>query len=78
MISCTCYDFQHGHLCKHAHKVNYLHVQSKSATDDTTERGGSSAETDTPNDTDLVSPEVIGVAPIKTAQDETSMCIIIL
>ena len=21
MISCTCYDFSHGHLCKHVHKV---------------------------------------------------------
>ena len=21
MISCTCHDFSHGHLCKHAHKV---------------------------------------------------------
>ena len=22
MVSCTCYDFQHGHLCKHSHKVH--------------------------------------------------------
>ena len=58
--------------------MHYLHVQSKSATDDTTERGGSSADTDTSNDADLVSPVAIGVAPTKTAQDEASMRIIIL
>ena len=23
-IECTCYDYTHGHLCKHAHKVNML------------------------------------------------------
>ena len=25
MISCTCYDYTHGHLCKHCHKVHHLH-----------------------------------------------------
>ena len=25
MISCTCYDFSHGHLCKHVHKVQSVH-----------------------------------------------------
>lgn len=28
MISCTCYDYQHGHLCKHSHKVYSLHLNS--------------------------------------------------
>ena len=28
MISCTCYDYQHGHLCKHSHKVYTLHLNS--------------------------------------------------
>lgn len=23
-IECTCYDYTHGHLCKHVHKVNML------------------------------------------------------
>ena len=22
MVQCTCFDYVHGHLCKHAHKVN--------------------------------------------------------
>ena len=26
MISCTCYDFSHGHLCKHAHKVQAVQL----------------------------------------------------
>lgn len=27
MITCTCYDYQQGHLCKHTHKVKCLQVQ---------------------------------------------------
>ena len=27
MIACTCYDYQHGHLCKHVHKVKSLQVK---------------------------------------------------
>ena len=27
MIMCTCYDYQHGHLCKHAHEIYSMHTQ---------------------------------------------------
>ena len=35
MISCTCYDFSHGHLCKHAHKVQSVHYDRIGLTADT-------------------------------------------
>ena len=35
MVSCTCYDFKHGHLCKHSHKVHMMHQEKNS-----TECGG--------------------------------------
>jgi len=29
MVTCTCYDYQHGHLCKHSHRIYSLqHQQS--------------------------------------------------
>ena len=31
MITCTCYDYQHGHLCKHTHKVKNLQAQHQHA-----------------------------------------------
>ena len=31
MITCTCYDYQHGHLCKHTHKVKNLQVKCQDA-----------------------------------------------
>ena len=36
MISCTCYDYQHGHLCKHSHKVYTLYLNSTTAATATT------------------------------------------
>ena len=35
MISCTCYDFSHGHLCKHTHKVRSVHYDRIGLTADT-------------------------------------------
>ena len=29
MVKCTCCDYQHGHLCKHAHKIYAMHTQEK-------------------------------------------------
>lgn len=77
MISCTCYDFQHGHLCKHTHKVFHLHMQQQSVSDDGESDDGESddgSNTDAVTDTtDLPSPMEIGVTPPKTAQDEAGM-----
>ena len=64
MILCTCYDFQHGHLCEHTHKVFHLHMQQQPVDDG----GNTDAVTDT---TDLPWPMKIGVTPPKAAQDET-------
>lgn len=39
MLRCTCYDYSHGHLCKHVHKVQSMHqsvVEVKSDTGKTT------------------------------------------
>ena len=27
MVTCTCYDYQHGHLCKHCHRIYCLQNQ---------------------------------------------------
>ena len=43
MILCTCYDFQHGHLCEHTHKVFHLHMQQQPMDDG----GNTDAVTDT-------------------------------
>jgi len=64
MISCTCYDFQHGHLCKHTHKVYHLHMQQQPVNDD------GDIVTDT---TDLSLPMEIGVTPPKAAQNEAGI-----
>ena len=57
MILFTCYDFQHGHVCKHAQKVFHLHMQQQPVDDD---GGNTDAVTDTTN---LPSPMKIGVTP---------------
>ena len=31
MVTCTCYDYQHGHLCKHCHRI-YCLVNQQSLT----------------------------------------------
>ena len=69
MITCTCYDCQHGHLCKHTHKVFHMHMQRQPMSDDD---GKNDAFT---NATDLPSPMEIGVnhPPPKTAQEEAGI-----
>lgn len=67
MITCTCYDFQHGHLCKHTHKVFHMHMQRQPVNDD---EGENDAVT---NATDLPSPMEIGVNPPKATQDEAGI-----
>ena len=60
-----CYDFQHGHLCKHTHKVFHLHMQQQTVSDDGEIDDGESddgSNTDAVTDTiDLPSPMEIGV-----------------
>ena len=68
MISCTCYDCHHSHLCKHTHKVFHLHMQQQPVSDDGGSDDGSNTDT-----IDLPSPMEIGVTPPKTAQDEAGM-----
>ena len=39
MISCSCYDYSHGHLCKHTHKVQTVHqdhIKGQASSDDIT------------------------------------------
>ena len=39
MISCSCYDYSHGHLCKHTHKVQTVHqdhIKGQAISDDIT------------------------------------------
>ena len=67
MITCTCYDFQHGHLCKHTYKVFHMHMQRQPVRDDD---GKNDAVTNT---IDLPSPLEIGVNPHKTAQEEAGI-----
>lgn len=67
MISCTCYDFQHGHLCKHTHKVYHMHKQRQPVSDDGDEDGG------VMNAIDLPSPMEIGSTPSKTTEDEAGI-----
>lgn len=37
MITCTCYDYQQGHLCKHSHKVYNVYQQGQNFTNTTDE-----------------------------------------
>ena len=66
MITCTCYDYQHGHLCKHTHKVHNFHWQQQHTSEN-------ELESDCPNATfpDAMPERLeIGVAPSKTTRDE--------
>ena len=70
MISCSCYDFQHGHLCKHSHKVHSLLK---------------SPEPDEPDDPcplsndpdDRVSTKEIGTQPLTVSQGAIGMLTIL-
>ena len=65
MITCTCYDYQHGHLCKHAHKVKSLQVQHDAEITD--ELHTDQSHTD--NDSDQ-EPFQIGVVPPKANKEK--------
>lgn len=65
MISCTCYDFHHGHLCKHTHKVYHLHMQLQPLSDDRCKTTGDTS--------DVLLPMEIGVTPPKPVQDEAGI-----
>ena len=60
MISCTCYDYQHGHLCKHTHKAHAIHNGQLDMYD-----GSEHGIIDEPLD--------IGVAPSKSKRDESGI-----
>ena len=71
MISCTCYDFQHDHLCKHTHKVFHLHMQQQPVSDDGESDDG---ESDDGSNTDISllfgTPALQGRSTIQTYLQE--------
>jgi len=66
MITCTCYDYQQGHLCKHTHKVYSVYQHQQDFT---------SADTEDLIVSSLSSPSQeplhIGVIPSKANREET-------
>ena len=69
MISCTCYDYQHGHLCKHSHKVYTLHQNSTVAATATTEDCTISYSPPSPSE----EPSRIGVVHPRANADKTGI-----
>ena len=62
MITCICYDYQHGLLCKHTHKVKSLQVKQPDA-----------EMTDQPHadrDNSDQEPFQIGVVPAKANREK--------
>lgn len=74
MISCTCYDYQHGHLCKHVHKVYSLRRQQEIEDEKEID------DVDLPDDDASVIEEDQSTAavqlhdPSKTVQDSAGIC----
>lgn len=56
MITCTCYDYQHGHLCKHVHKVHQVYGEMRN----------NATATDVSEQTEAN----FGVAPSKVTRNE--------
>ena len=63
MITCTCYDYQHGHLCKHTHKVKNLQAHHHSEIAD-------QPHTDHIDDNPNQEPFQIGVIPPKANKEK--------
>ena len=83
MVTCACYDYQHGHLCKHTHRVYSIH-QSNQQTDIPKEGSStsSSEQVDGYNSSDDVvyngeeeeaksqGNKFTGIRPSKSTQDQ--------
>jgi len=72
MVKCTCYDYQHGHLCKHAHKIYGMHTQKNEMLAECSKLDNDCTYEE--STADIVEKEqqvnCIGVKPSKSAQNE--------
>ena len=41
MYTCSCYDYNNGHVCKHIHRVHYLHFMAHTLQSESPESKGS-------------------------------------
>ena len=75
MVNCTCYDYQHGHLCKHAHKVYSREKQEQNGTDEDNplEIGDADTPDAIPDEEDQVTILKTHVAPSKAIQDKAGI-----
>ena len=74
IISCTCYDYQHGHLCKHSHKVYTLYLNSTNgATVTTTPTKDCTTISSSPTPSE--EPTHIGVVHPRANSDKTGKTI---
>ena len=75
MVNCTCNDYQHGHLCKHAHKVYCREKQEQNGTDedDSLEIRDADTPNAIPDGEDQVTILKTHVAPSKAIQDEAGI-----
>ena len=74
MISCTCYDFTHGHLCKHCHKVHHLHRTQLPTCNELHQVDPVLDDPCINTNEDEVSVQEIGVHPPKRVQNEVGKC----
>ena len=84
MVTCTCYDYQHGHLCKHCHRIYCLHNQQSLTVQDrdldsTESENVDSEQFDVQEAEDIVqqnatnTTQTIGITPSKSLRLETGM-----
>ena len=69
MITCTCFDYQQGHLCKHSHKVYTVYQQRQNFTNATAEVTEDHAISNPPSPSR--EPLHIGVIPPKANREQT-------
>ena len=84
MITCICYDYQHGHLCKHSHRIYCLYNQQSLTVQDrnldsTDSENVDGEQFDVQEAEDIVQQNVtnttqtIGITPSKSLRLETGM-----
>ena len=81
MVTCTCYDYQHGHLCKHCHRIYCLQNQqpvtiqednsASSEGMDSEPLDGETLDTELFDETDT--NKIIGITPSKSVRDGAGM-----
>ena len=72
MVTCTCYDYQHGHLCKHCHRIYCLQNQQSVTIQD--DNSASSERMDNESmDGETLDTELFDVQEVKhTAHDDST------